>query len=126
MADTIGELGLFYSLAPVAFIGGSLIERGGQNPIEAGKLGAAILTGPHWHNFKDAYGALLKGGGAQVVQSAAELADAFEGLWSDPARLAAAKRDAGRAIAELGGALERTLALLLPLIPDDKVFARAS
>lgn len=126
VADTIGELGLFYSLAPVAFIGGSLIEHGGQNPIEAVKLGAAIVTGPHWHNFKDAYGALLKGGGAQVVQSAGELADAFEGLWSDPIRLAAAKRNAGGAIAELGGALERTLALVLPLIPDDRVLARAS
>ena len=51
MADTIGELGLFYALAPVAFVGGSLVERGGQNPVEPIKLGAAVLTGPNWQNF---------------------------------------------------------------------------
>ena len=45
VADTIGELGLFYTLAPVAFIGGSLVPHGGQNPVEAIKLGAAVLTG---------------------------------------------------------------------------------
>ena len=55
VADTIGELGMLYKLAPVAFIGGSLVDRGGQNPIEAVRQGAAVLTGPHWHNFSDAY-----------------------------------------------------------------------
>ena len=53
VADTIGELGLFYALSPVAFIGGSLAERGGQNPVEAIKLGAAVLTGPNFQNFRD-------------------------------------------------------------------------
>ena len=55
IADTIGELGLFYNLVPVAFVGGSLVPHGGQNPVEAIKLGAAVLTGPHWRNFADAY-----------------------------------------------------------------------
>ena len=53
IADTIGELGLFYALAPVALIGGSLVPHGGQNPVEAIKLGAAVLTGPNWQNFAD-------------------------------------------------------------------------
>ena len=61
VADTIGELGLFYALAPVAFIGGSLVPRGGQNPVEAIKLGAAVLTGPNWQNFRDSYTELLQG-----------------------------------------------------------------
>ncbi len=47
VADTIGELGMLYKLAPVAFIGGSLVDRGGQNPIEAVRQGAAVITGPH-------------------------------------------------------------------------------
>src|SRR3954454_7094770 len=47
VADTMGELGLFYRLAPIVFMGGSLIEHGGQNPIEAVKLGASIVHGPH-------------------------------------------------------------------------------
>ena len=59
IADTIGELGMLYKLAPVAFIGGSLVDRGGQNPIEAVRQGAAVLTGPHWQNFSDTYKALI-------------------------------------------------------------------
>ena len=59
VADTIGELGMLYKLAPVAFIGGSLVDRGGQNPIEAVRQGAAVLAGPHWQNFSDAYKALI-------------------------------------------------------------------
>ena len=51
VADTIGELGMLYKLAPVAFIGGSLVDRGGQNPIEAVRHGAVVLVGPHWQNF---------------------------------------------------------------------------
>ena len=53
IADTIGEIGLFYALAKVALVGGSLVPRGGQNPVEAIKLGTAVLTGPNWQNFGD-------------------------------------------------------------------------
>ncbi len=49
----------FYSLASVAFVGGSLIPHGGQNPIEAIRLGAAVMTGPHWENFREVYADLL-------------------------------------------------------------------
>src|SRR3982751_4001687 len=58
VADTMGELGLFYRLAPIVFMGGSLVEHGGQNPIEAIKLGASIIHGPHVFNFTDVYEAL--------------------------------------------------------------------
>lgn len=50
VADTIGELGTLYAIAPIAFVGGSLVEHGGQNPIEAVRHGAVVLTGPHWSN----------------------------------------------------------------------------
>ena len=53
IADTMGELGLFYRMAGIVFMGGSLVEHGGQNPIEAVKLGAAIVHGPHVFNFAD-------------------------------------------------------------------------
>ena len=69
IADTIGELGMFYTLAPVAFIGGSLVDRGGQNPIEAVRQGAAVITGPHWQNFSDTYRALIDHGAAIVAVS---------------------------------------------------------
>src|SRR6202035_493196 len=58
VADTIGELGLMYRLSPIVFMGGSLVRHGGQNPIEAAKLGAAILHGPYVSNFTEIYAAL--------------------------------------------------------------------
>src|SRR5262249_52422776 len=69
IADTIGELGLIYRLAPIVFMGGSLVPHGGQNPIEAAKLGAAILHGPHVTNFAEIYAAL------DDAQGAAEISD---------------------------------------------------
>ena len=53
IANTIGELGIFYRLASIVFIGGSLIKHGGQNPLEAARLECAILAGPHMENFRD-------------------------------------------------------------------------
>ena len=117
IADTIGELGTFYSLAPVAFIGGSLVAKGGQNPIEAVKLGCAVLTGPHWQNQKDAYAVLLRKGGACEVDSADTLAQTVKALLSSPERLRAMRDQANDALASLTGALDRTVAALEPLLP---------
>jgi 3-deoxy-D-manno-octulosonic-acid transferase len=64
IADTMGELGLFYRMAGIVFMGGSLVEHGGQNPIEAVKLGAAIVHGPHVFNFADVYEARRHDGSA--------------------------------------------------------------
>jgi 3-deoxy-D-manno-octulosonic-acid transferase len=55
IADTIGELGLFYRLTEIAFLGGSLVPHGGQNPLEAARLSCAIVTGEHTLNFYDIY-----------------------------------------------------------------------
>ena len=64
IGDTIGELGLFYRLSSVIFIGKSLAGEGGQNPIEPAKLGSAILHGPHVGNFLDVYATLDNRGGS--------------------------------------------------------------
>ena len=74
VADTMGELGLIYRLAPIVFIGGSLASHGGQNPIEPIKLGAAILHGPHVWNFAEIYAALDKSHGAEQVTDVGKLA----------------------------------------------------
>jgi 3-deoxy-D-manno-octulosonic-acid transferase len=126
VADTIGELGTLYRLAPVAFIGGSLVDRGGHNPIEAVRHGAVVLTGPHWRNFPDTYGPLTAQRAVGVVHSAAELAEAAARLIGDPA-----ERDAMRARAEavldgLSGALPRTVAALLRYLPGEDGLAPAS
>ncbi|TXM91559.1 glycosyltransferase N-terminal domain-containing protein, partial [Methylobacterium sp. WL116] len=73
VADTIGELGLFYRLSPLVFLGGSLVPHGGQNPIEPVRLSSAVLHGPHTENFTEVYRALDAGGGAAAVADAAEL-----------------------------------------------------
>ncbi|MBV9459717.1 MAG: 3-deoxy-D-manno-octulosonic acid transferase, partial [Bradyrhizobium sp.] len=65
VADTMGELGLFYRLSEIVFMGGSLVPHGGQNPIEAIKLGASIVHGQHVFNFADVYEALDSTGGAR-------------------------------------------------------------
>ena len=76
----MGELGLIYRLAPIVFIGGSLVRHGGQNPIEAAKLGAAILHGPHVWNFAEIYAALDAAHGAELVADADRLTAAL-GAW---------------------------------------------
>jgi 3-deoxy-D-manno-octulosonic-acid transferase len=112
VADTLGELGTFYKLSPIAFMGGSLIAHGGQNPIEAVKLGAVCLTGPHWENFKDVFAALIKADAAREVASAEALSAAIWTLSQDDGERSAMQKRADVTLASLSGALDRTLAHL--------------
>jgi 3-deoxy-D-manno-octulosonic-acid transferase len=121
IADTIGELGTLYALAPIAFIGGSLVERGGQNPIEAVRHGAAVIIGPHWQNFADAYRALLRHQGAIEVTSARALTDAVSRVLQSPAELGRMRVGATQGLAALSGALEKTVAALLRYLPDERL-----
>jgi len=116
VADTIGELGLFYRLAPVAFVGGSLAAKGGQNPIEPARLGAAVIAGPHVANFAAIYGDLAAAGALATVTDAAGLAAAV-GPLVDDAAAAAGRAAAAAAVADRhAGALARTLTRLEPLL----------
>src|SRR6201994_1151911 len=85
VADTMGELGLFYRLSEIVFIGGSLVEHGGQNPIEAVKLGAAVVHGPHVFNFTDVYEALDGAGGARRADDPEALTRQLGELLADAA-----------------------------------------
>jgi 3-deoxy-D-manno-octulosonic-acid transferase len=80
LADTLGEMGLWLRLAPVAFVGGSIAARGGHNPFEPAALGAAILHGPSSGNFAPAYAALNEAGGARSVADGAEMGAAVAAL----------------------------------------------
>ena len=115
VADTVGEMGVFYRLARIVFMGKSLLGKGGQNPIEPVKLGAAVLHGHHVQNFVEAYGALDGMGGAVVVHGSAELSGAVARLLAEPAEVERVAAGGAKAIATLTGALERTLIALLPL-----------
>lgn len=116
VADTLGELGLFYRLAPVVFMGGSLVAHGGQNPIEGIKLGAAILHGPHVFNFTDIYGALNQSGGAIRAETDEDFVKSLGYLLINPI---ARQRSVGAAegvVSRLGGALDKTLGALEPYL----------
>ena len=116
VADTMGELGLFYRLAPIVFMGGSLVEHGGQNPIEAIKLGASIVHGPHVFNFTDVYEALDSAGGARRADSQEALGKPLGQLLADPKVREALLTASERVVGQLGGALERTISALEPYL----------
>ena len=116
VADTLGELGLFYRLSPIVFVGGSLVNHGGQNPIEAIKLGAAVLHGPHVGNFDDIYRALDGAGGARLAGDGEALVKLMGG-WLDDRQAQQRASAAGHVVVErLGGALDKTMAALEPYL----------
>ncbi len=120
LADTIGETGLFYSLAPITFIGGSLISHGGHNPIEAIKLNSVVLTGPYWHNIKDIYQNLIPAGGALEVSTPSELSQAVLNLFANEDHLKLTLKKGQNSISDLSGALDKTLELIAPYIPQQR------
>jgi 3-deoxy-D-manno-octulosonic-acid transferase len=117
ICDTIGELGLFYRLAGVVFVGKSFVPNGGQNPIEPAKLASAILHGPHVANFADVYALLDSAGGAALVLDAQELAQALGALFVDGARLRAMARAAAQVVESQAGAGDRMLQAIEPYLP---------
>ncbi len=117
VADTIGELGLFYRIAPLVFVGGSLVPHGGQNPIEPARLGCTIVHGPHVQNFAELYAALDRDGGALALTADGALTRAVAELIDDPARMRDMARRADRIVGRFGGGLARTLSALEPYLP---------
>ncbi len=117
VADTLGELGLWYRLAGVAFIGRSLLPPGGgQNPLEAARLGCAIAVGPHTSNFADHVAMLRAAGGLAVVRDATELARWVDGLLRDPSRRRVMGGAAAAALHRQGDLPRRTAAAILALM----------
>ncbi|MFG1477499.1 3-deoxy-D-manno-octulosonic acid transferase [Xanthobacter sp. V4C-4] len=116
VADTVGELGLFYRLAPVSFVGGSLVAHGGQNPIEAVKLGSVVLHGPHVENFAETYTHLDSHYGALPISDAETLARTALALLRDPDLRAQAAAQGLKTLEALGGALDHTLRAIEPYL----------
>ena len=104
VADSLGEMGLWYRLCPLALMGGSLIPHGGQNPLEPARLGTAVLFGPHMFNFSEASADLLARKAALQLRDADALAETLAGLLRDPARLAS-MGEQGRLYANEQGAV---------------------
>jgi len=126
VADTLGELGLIYRLSPIVFMGGSLASRGGQNPIEAIRLGAAIVHGPHVWNFAEIYATLDAAHGAKLVADEDALTNCLAGWLANPAARKAAADAAAATVEKLGGALDRTLTALEPYLMQLRLEHQAS
>jgi 3-deoxy-D-manno-octulosonic-acid transferase len=116
VADTLGELGLFYRLAGVALVGGSLVPHGGQNPLEPARLGCPILFGPHMWNFEEPVAALLDAGGALRLDGSAALAPAIRDVLSDPDRARGLARAAASVAQGQADLPERLAGALLELL----------
>jgi 3-deoxy-D-manno-octulosonic-acid transferase len=109
IADTMGELGLFYRLARAAFLGGSLIPHGGQNPLEPTRLSVPVIAGPHTANFDDIYHLLFEAQGCGRIDSAGQLPQTAADFLRDAAE-ARRTGERARACAEsLSGALALTV-----------------
>ena len=126
VADTLGELGLVYRLAPIVFVGGSLASHGGQNPVEPIKLGAAILHGPHVWNFAEIYAALDAAHGAEQVTDVGKLAVRVGAWLTDVGERKSVVAAARTTVTALGGALERTVAALDPYLMQIRLERRNS
>jgi 3-deoxy-D-manno-octulosonic-acid transferase len=112
LADTLGEMGLWYSVAGTAFVGGSLVDHGGHTPFEPASFGCDILHGPHFSNFDEAYGQLLRQGASTQVQTPQELANAI----LRPASERAARSKAAQALLQDKNATETLESLVNQIV----------
>jgi 3-deoxy-D-manno-octulosonic-acid transferase len=116
MLDTIGDLAAVYGIADVAFVGGSLVRRGGHNPLEPAQFGVPVVMGPSYENFRDVVGKMIAEDGIRIVQDKEELEPALVELLTD--------REAARAMGERGrqvfeeqqGATGRAVAALVGMV----------
>lgn len=116
LLDTIGELGLAYRQSGIAFLGGSLVVHGGQNPIEPAKLDTVVLHGAHVHNHAEVYGIIDSAGGGLLVNDADTLGRTVARLLDAPQLATAAAGKARNAVEALAGGIDRTLAALDPFL----------
>lgn len=118
IGDTMGELMLLYGIADLAFVGGSLVERGGHNPLEAAAHAIPVLMGPHTINFKDICAKLAQADGLITVTDTASLVKEISTLLTDEDYRLYYGRHAVEVLRQNQGALQRLLHLLEPYLPQ--------
>lgn len=117
--DTIGEMGLAYSLSDITFVCGSLIEGlMGHNPLEPARLSNAVLTGAHISSFADSYMSMIAFDAAQRILSPIMVGQAVNELFSDPAKLAQQQRRAYEYAQSRNAVLDYVWEKLAPVLPD--------
>lgn len=121
LADTMGEMLVLFGASQCAFIGGSLIERGGHNPLEAAAFNIPIITGPSYTNFLHVYPQLISSNACLCVDSSKALFDNLISLSNDPERRKMLGENAYQILKANRGALNRTLTLIENEITHDTV-----
>ncbi|GAB4525975.1 MAG: lipid IV(A) 3-deoxy-D-manno-octulosonic acid transferase [Roseibium sp.] len=116
LGDTLGEMGLYYRLAPVTFLGGSFNDAGGHNPVEAALAGSALVTGPNVANARAVYKDFWIGDAAKRAATAGELTERVALLLREPERASQQAGRAGELVAAGRGALDKTMQYLKPCL----------
>ena len=122
LVNTTGELKYFYEQATVIFVGKSLTAQGGQNPIEPGALGKAMVFGPHMQNFAEVAANFVARQGALQVRDASELETALAELLDDEARRTQLGRQALEVVHENLGAIERTVDMIVDAFEGSELY----
>ncbi|MCL5097615.1 MAG: 3-deoxy-D-manno-octulosonic acid transferase [Candidatus Omnitrophica bacterium] len=122
LVNTTGELRYFYEHATVIFVGKSLVGRGGQNPIEVGAVGKAMVFGPHMQNFASVAAAFVADDGAVQVRDAAELESTLASLLADQKRRESLGRNARKVVHENRGAIERTVDMIVQHLSKEEMY----
>jgi len=124
LLDTIGDLAAVYELANVAFVGGSLVRKGGHNPLEAARFGLPVVMGPSYENFRDVVERMRAADGILIVQNREEFEAALIDLLKSRER-AAAIGERGRAVFDAqAGATARTVQALMAVLRDRSAAVR--
>jgi len=122
IADTLGELGLFYRVCPLVLMGGSLVEHGGQNPFEAARLGCAVLAGPHMENFLEMVRAMQDAAAVERIETG-DIAHAVARLLAAPQEIAQRGARAKQWAEGQGGATARIAEALAMLVNREAAHA---
>jgi 3-deoxy-D-manno-octulosonic-acid transferase len=124
LLDTIGDLAAVYAVADVAFVGGSLVPRGGHNPLEAGRFGVPVVMGPSYENFRDVVERMRAADGILIVENREEFEAALIDLLKNREK-AAAIGERGRGVFDAqAGATARTVQALMALLQGSPVATR--
>jgi 3-deoxy-D-manno-octulosonic-acid transferase len=116
LADSMGELMTFFGVANCAFIGGSLIDRGGHNPLEAAAWSIPVITGPSYYNFAQIYPQLIAKKGCIEVASAKALSEQLQAFASEPEQALRQGHNAIEIVKQNQGALDKTFNLVVKFL----------
>lgn len=122
LVNTTGELKYFYESATAIFVGKSLAGTGGQNPIEPGALGKAMIFGPNMQNFEAIAKAFVAQNGAIQVKDSTELETAVRGLLADPALRNETGRNALKVVSENQGSIDRTAEMIISRLKGEEIY----